>query len=335
MTEVVAHTEAKTIHRTFGGGFGFWATDQDNPIDADVVIVDEASMLSSELMYRVINGSAPEAKIILIGDPNQLPPISMGCPFADLIKHDAMPIVRLKEVFRTAKGSMIAFNAAQILAGNLVRENDTDWTVLQYSDVDKIKGLHARGDDIINDLMILTPNKARGMSLSTVWLNKILHEVYSELIGEDDYKGYGPIKRKVMQVQNNYSSGLMNGMLGVELKEENHSSLFGDSKSYVFNGYGPVELDDFEANFVDDAYAMTVHKAQGSEAPFVMVVVHSQGGRILNQKWFYTAVTRAKNKVIIIGDSNGLSKAVKTANIDYRTTYLQELIKEKDSAIPF
>lgn len=342
MKDVVEH-DAKTIHRTFGGGHGGWGKNRDNPIDESVVIVDEASMLSSELLYRVVDGTLPDTRIILVGDTNQLQPIGMGCPFADMLKGNFAPAVKLAQVFRTAKGSSIAENAAAILNGDLVRHNDDDWIVAQMSDAKKVKesiknmviGLHSKGEDIIDDLLILTPNKQSKQSLSTHWLNKMLHDVYMDLVGEADYRGYGPIKRKVIQVKNSYETGIMNGTLGVQLAEENRSRFFSDTKSYFFETVGDVELDQFNQGFLEDAYAMTVHKAQGSEAPFVIVVVHSQSERMLNRKWFYTAVTRAKNKVIVIGDARGLMSAVSHDIQDNRTTYMAHMIHEINNEIPF
>lgn len=342
MQNVVGH-EAKTIHRTFQGGHGNWGKNRDNPLEADVVIIDEASMLSSELLYRIVEGTDPSTRIIMVGDTNQLQPIGMGCPFSDMLRKKLLPWQLLSEVFRTAEGSAIAVNAAEILNGNLVRDNNDDWVVAQVTDSKRIKevinravvGLHEKGGDIIDDLLVLTPNKQSKQSLSTHWLNKMLHDTYMDLVGLDDYRGFGPIKRKVLQTQNNYETGLMNGTMGVQLAEENHSIFFNDTKTFFFETTGEIELDMFHQQFVTDAYAMTAHKAQGSEAPYVIVVVHSQSNRMLNRKWFYTAVTRAKKKVIVIGDARGLAMAVNHDIKDNRKTYLAIMIDDKFNEIPF
>ena len=325
--------EAKTIHRLLE--FDPFARDfkrgSSYPLEADVVIVDEASMIDVVLMNRLLAAISDRSALMFAGDVDQLPPVGPGFVLADMIQSGVLPVVRLTEIFRQAQTSSIIVNAHRINRGEqpvqTAGKELSDFYVVPSASTEDIQRRLLQvvadripkrfGLDPLRDIQVLTPmNKG---PLGTKALNSLLQaslnphavrklERFGTIYAEGD---------KVIQMVNNYDKEVFNGDIGSIVtvnEEESALSVLYDDREVVYE-FG--ELDEIAL-----AYAITIHKSQGSEYPAVVIPLSMQHYSLLERNLIYTAVTRAKKLVMIIGDPKALAMAIGNRRSSQRLTGL-------------
>ena len=331
--------EASTIHRLLEAQFDpetgamVFTHNEDDPLDVEAVVVDETSMVDLQLMQSLLRALPPRCRLVLVGDPDQLPSVGPGNVFSDLIRSGVLPMVRLTEIFRQARESLIVMNAHAVNQGHLPRltVKDRDFFFLKRrtaeSVVDTICDLcDRRLPENMGippaEIQVLSPT--RKQETGTVNLNKRLQAVLNPPAPNKAERQRGETVfregDRVMQIRNNYDIvwkridglgsgvGVFNGDMGV-ITTINHSTetltvVFDDdrSASYEFDMLAELEL----------AYAMTVHKSQGSEYRAVILTAWSGSPYLLSRSILYTAITRARQMLIIVGDESVIAQM--TAN---------------------
>ena len=331
--------EAKTIHRLleFDPFLRDFRRGQSNPLEADLVIVDEASMIDVVLMNRLLAAISSRSALMFAGDVDQLPPVGPGFVLADMINSGAVPVVRLTEIFRQAESSMIIVNAHRINRGEFTvpshiagAELSDFYVVASESTADIQRRLllivadripERFGMDRLNDIQVLTPmNKG---PLGTRALNALLQERLNpqarrKIVRFEVTYAEGD---KVIQLVNNYDKEVFNGDIGrIAVVDEEESTLrvLYDGREVI---YESGELEEIAL-----AYAITIHKSQGSEYPAVVIPLSMQHFTMLERNLVYTAVTRAKKLVMIICDPKALSTAVGNKRSSQRMTVLAAMI---------
>jgi exodeoxyribonuclease V alpha subunit len=315
---------ATTIHRMLGVNFqdGLFSKNRDNPLDADAVIIDEASMLDTLLMFHLINAVPMTAVLVLVGDVYQLPSIGPGNVLSDMIKSGQAPAFYLKKIFRQAHQSPIIMNAHRIRNGELPvlkamddSEGLSEFYFLEEDDPNRVVSNivelcttiipEAFSFGPMHDIQVLTPMH-KGL-VGTTHLNQVLQkELNPNPVMVETTGTAFKVGDKVMHLKNNYQKDVFNGDIGtinaVDIKE----SVF--SVDY----YGrTVDYDFTETDEVSLAYAISVHKSQGSEYPAVILPIMIQHYVLLQRNLLYTAITRGKSLVIIIGTKKALTVALK------------------------
>ncbi len=329
--------QAKTIHRLLEFSYqkGGFQRNEDNRLNCDLLIVDEASMIDIVLMYQLLKALPAGIKLILVGDSNQLPSVGPGTVFKDIIESGTLPVVRLTDIFRQARGSDIILNAHLINEGKLPKLSSlgrqSDFYFIEKSEPEdalrilvelvSVRIEKAFGFDTLEDVQVLTPMN-RG-TLGVQNLNKELQNIINPH-GREIARG-GRIYRindKVMQVRNNYDKEVFNGdigrITGIDADSQEVNILFDNvNVTYDFN-----ELDE-----LTPAYAVSIHKSQGSEYPCVVIPLLMQHYMLLQRNLLYTAVTRGKKLVVIVGSKKALAIAVKNDKTQKRYSYLRERLK--------
>lgn len=355
MTETTGR-ESKTIHRLLEFAYMeenmAFNRDEESPIEADVIIIDEASMIDILLMNSLLKAINPGTRMILVGDIDQLPSVGAGNVLKDIINSKSIKIVELDQIFRQAEESMIVVNAHKINKGEmpLVNQKDKDFFFLASNNtkksLDTIIELNSErlpsfyNFDPMKDIQVLTPMK-KG-EVGTISLNKKIQEALNpksdskqeKKIGQDIFRE----NDKVMQIKNNYKlewtilkdgkveegEGVFNGDFGYIKKIDNEDQtlevLFDDEKLVV---YDFNQLDELIL-----AYATTVHKAQGSEFPAVIIPVHWGPPMLLTRNLIYTAITRARELVVLVGEAGYLQKMIGNNKITKRYSSLDKKIIE-------
>jgi exodeoxyribonuclease V alpha subunit len=334
LAELTGH-EAATVHRLLalrpGGEPSF---DADTPLDADLVVVDETSMVDVILANKLIKAVAPGAHLLLVGDVDQLPSVGAGEVLRDLLAAGSLPVVRLTRIFRQAQQSGIVVNAHRINAGQLPAPSgfgdffwfgceDTDDTAALVTDI-VARRIPARfGLDPRRDIQVLCPMHRGPAGAGN--LNLLLQEVLTPHRDGAPERRYGGrvfrIGDKVTQLRNNYdkgAAGVFNGTVGVvtEMSLEEHTlTVRTDEDESV--GYGFDELDELA-----HAYAVTIHRSQGSEYPAVVIPLTTSAWMMLQRNLLYTGVTRAKKLVVLAGSRRALAAAVRTKGAGRRHTAL-------------
>ena len=359
--------EAKTIHRLleFSPQNNGFKRNRQNPLDTDVVIVDETSMVDLVLMNRLMQAIRPTTTVILIGDTDQLPSVGAGNVLRELIDSHKIPVIQLTEIFRQAQESMIVTNAHRINKGDfpeLTGDTDRNFFFMEEEDPEAIVGLICTliADRLpqhydyhpIDDIQLLCPMR-RGM-LGTESFNKRLQEVLNPEYGVSPvshpleksrfgFQSYrqgprrsempSPISRtaggfrvgdKVMQVRNNYDYDVFNGDIGRVLAIEHL-----DKKVYIQFPDKQVAYDTADLGELVLAYATTVHKAQGSEYPAVVIPLHTQHYLMLQRNLLYTGITRAKECVVIVGTKQALGICIRNNQVMQRNSHLAERLQER------
>jgi exodeoxyribonuclease V alpha subunit len=309
---------ARTIHRLLEASEGGFRRNAKTPLECDCLVVDEASMLDIRLMAALLRALPDEASLLLVGDVDQLPSIGPGQILSDIIASGAIPSVRLKEVFRQARESRIIAAAHAINRGlvpDLESDADSDFYFVEAGNpldaMAKIAILvrdripRKFGLDPMRDIQVLCPmNRGR---LGTHMLNGELQQLFNPPGAESLHRAgwvYGP-GDKVMQVRNDYDRDVYNGEVGIvrEVRRpEGEITVAFDDRLVV---YTLRELDELAL-----AYAVTIHKAQGSEYPAVVIPVSLQQASMLKRKLLYTGVTRASRLVVLVGSRAALAQAV-------------------------
>jgi len=337
MTEATG-VEAKTIHRLleFNPQNGKFTKNEGDPIAANAVILDEASMVDTLLMTEFMRSITPYTKLVMVGDVDQLPSIGPGNVLKDIITSGTVPTVRLDEIFRQASSSRIVTNAHRIKNGKmpfLEIENDGNFFFIRLKTAIEAANIITEivterlprkyGFDPLKDIQIISPMHKGDVGVEK--LNRILQEsLNKDSTGKEEIRFGNNVFRsgdKVMQIKNNYDNMVFNGDIGIVERVSKK-----DSKVYVkFDNL--VEYAGTSLEEIVPAYAISVHKSQGSEFRCVVMPVTTQHFIMLKRNLLYTAITRARELVVIVGDIKALSIAVNSENVSERFTTLSERLK--------
>ena len=329
--------EAATIHRLleYNPREGGFQRDEDNPLQVDVVIIDEASMIDLPLMDHLLRAIDPHSHLVLIGDVDQLPSVGPGSVLKDLIDSKVVPVAVLTRIFRQQLESSIVINAHRILRGQALEfmgareRRDFDFIARESEDevLAAIKELvhervpqmlQLRPDEVAQTVQVLTPMH-RGL-LGTMHLNRELQQLLNPA-GEALERGGSMlrVRDKVMQLRNNYEKGVFNGDLGrIAGIDREQGKIRVDFDDKV------VEYEADEWDEISLAYATSIHKSQGSEYPAVILPLHSSHYMMLYRSILYTAVTRGKKLVIVVGSRKALAMAIRNVRLERRNTGLRE-----------
>lgn len=308
--------------------------DIDDQLDADVIILDEVSMVDIVLMHHFLNAVPDGCRIILVGDTDQLPAVGPGSVLKDIIRSQKIPAIRLDEIFRQAQTSMIIQNAHIINAGRLpdLRKQYSDFVFYELNDDTSItqkildlctKDLPHEGFDVLKDVQVLSPMHRFLCGVEN--LNLMLQEQLNPKKNQDELKYSSQTFRvgdKVMHIRNNYQKNVFNGDIGF-IQDINNEKLTVDYFDHI------VTYEKNELNELTLAYASSVHKSQGSEYKVVIIPLSTSHYIMLQRNLLYTAITRAKQKVIIIGSKKALMTAVQSNRTQKRYTLLAERLAHK------
>lgn len=334
--------KALTIHRLLEANnlaqddnlqLGF-SKDIDDQLDADVIILDEVSMVDIVLMHHFLNAVPDGCRIILVGDTDQLPAVGPGSVLKDIIRSQKVPAIRLDEIFRQTQTSMIIQNAHIINAGRLpdLRKQYSDFVFYELNDDTSItqkildlctKDLPHEGFDVLKDVQILSPMHRFLCGVEN--LNLMLQEQLNPKKNQDELKYSSQTFRvgdKVMHIRNNYQKNVFNGDIGF-IQDVNNEKLTVDYFDHI------VTYEKNELNELTLAYASSVHKSQGSEYKVVIIPLSTSHYIMLQRNLLYTAITRAKQKVIIIGSKKALMTAIQSNRTQKRYTLLAERLAHK------
>jgi exodeoxyribonuclease V alpha subunit len=337
--------EAKTIHRLLKYSFqkgGFQKNEKD-PLDCDILILDEASMIDTFLMYHLLKAVPMKATLILVGDINQLPSVGPGNVLGDIISSGIAPVVELTEIFRQASRSLIILNAHRINRGELPLKREKgfpldDFYVIEQDDPETVSRTVVElvcdripkrfGLDPVEDIQVLSPMHRGAAGAAN--LNELLQ---AALNPGNEGVAWGTrkfrIKDKVMQTRNNYDKDVYNGDMG------RVTHVDADARVLTVNFEGRDITYDFgELDEIMPAYAVSVHKSQGSEYPAVVIPLLTQHYMLLQRNLLYTAVTRGKKLVVLVGSRKALAIAVKNAKTQKRYTGLSARLKERGTENP-
>jgi exodeoxyribonuclease V alpha subunit len=334
--------EAKTIHRLleFDPALGGFKRDAANPLQLDLLVVDEASMVDVVLLYKLLRAVPAHACVVLVGDVDQLPSVGPGRVLADLIVSRTVPVVRLTEIFRQAGQSWIVRGAHAIREGHVPESapaGQGDFYLVETNSPEKIRERiltmvreripRAFGLDPLRDVQVLTPVH-RG-ELGSIALNQLLQNALNPVAGRPQVERFGWTFRvgdKVLQTQNNYNKDVFNGDIGVITDID-----LGERELVVeYEGRGVV-YDFGELDEIALAYALTIHKSQGSEYPAVLIPLHTQHFVMLQRNLLYTGVTRGKKLVALVGTRKALELAVQKQDTSRRCSLLCERLQKETS----
>ncbi len=335
----ITRKKASTIHSLLEFDFsqkGF-KKNKENPLECDLLIIDEASMIDSMLMVFLLQAVPSHTRILIIGDSDQLPSVGAGYVLNDLIKSQTLPVTRLKRIFRQAQGSKIIYNAHRINEGIFpdLSSPDDDFQFYEIKDhqeiqnklidlvsnvIPKEKRFHP-----IDDIQILTPMRKGGLGIDI--LNPLMQETLNPS-NKPFFKGGRKfhINDKVMQVKNNYSKNVFNGDIGKIF----HIDLSEQLMTISFNNR-LVEYDFSELDEIQSAYVCSVHKYQGCECPCVIMIIHTSHFKLLYKNLLYTAITRGKKQVILIGTKQAIAIAVKNQEAQKRYTGLCHFLQKNET----
>jgi exodeoxyribonuclease V alpha subunit len=333
----LAGIEASTLHRLLqlrpGGDAAY---NRDHPLEADLVVVDEASMLDVLLANTLVKAVAPGAHLLFVGDVDQLPSVGAGEVLRDLLRSEVIPSVRLTHIFRQAQQSGVVRNAHRINAGQLpITRGLDDFYFFAQDEPEQVADLvvdivtrrlpRRFGLDPRRDVQVLCPMH-RGPAGAGV-LNEQLQEALTPARpGVPERRTGGRVYRigdKVTQLRNNYEKNVFNGSVGVvtgiSLEEQQLQVLMDESETVP---YEFLELDE-----ITHAYAVSIHRSQGSEYPCVVIPLTTTAWLMLQRNLLYTAVTRAKRLVVLVGSTRAIARAVRTQGAGRRYAALAERLR--------
>lgn len=354
LTEVTGQ-DASTIHRLLEAGIDphtgklFFSRDASNPLKTDAVIVDEMSMVDIQLLHSLLESLPDKCRLILVGDPDQLPPVGPGFPLNDILRSNVLPSIRLTEIFRQAQESLIVMNAHRVNQGQLpvLRDVKNDFFFLGSPSEESVAQtitslcttrLPQNMGIPSEQIQVLSPTK-KGYA-GTVNLNKLLQNSLNPPSPEKKERPFGEFVfregDRVMQVRNNYDivwkksdgsmvgTGVFNGDVGIVQKidtaMEQLTVVFEDREAdYDFNQLNELEL----------AYAITVHKSQGSEYRAVILAAWGGSAYLLNRSILYTAITRARELMILTGREETVAAMTQNAKVGQRYTGLKLRLQGK------
>ena len=339
MAQMCGRADASTIHRLleYSVQGGCFTRNQNRPIECDTLIIDETSMIDIRLMHSLLDAINPSTtQIIFVGDVDQLPSVGPGNVLGDMITSMTIPTVRLHKLHRQAEKSLINQNARRINDGSKIfvdNSSESNFHFISEEDPQRIHGIILKSCQAIpnntgfsfEDVQVLCPQK-KG-PIGTLKLNESLREVlnpHGEKIVGTQYR----IGDKVIQVRNNYDLGVFNGDIGYVRG--------GDEEELL------IEFDDIEgtmdvvypAKYFEDlqlAYALTIHKSQGSEFPVVVIPVHTTNYIMLKRNLLYTGITRGKELVVLVGTMKAVNLAIRTIDASTRWTGLRGMLNGSQS----
>lgn len=335
MSEATDH-DASTIHRLleFSPGEGGFTRDSSNPLEADFIIIDECSMIDTMLLQSLLRAVPPNASLVMVGDADQLPSIGAGNILKDLIAAEVLPVIKLTEIYRQSKESMIVLNAHRINRGMMPHLSDERYPDFRfYTTTDPVQTagkiieictsgqLAEYGCETLNDFQVLAPMHKgdAGVSRLNAELQNALNPFAEEIKYGDKIFRAGD---KVMQNRNNYQKEIYNGDIGQICFINNKKKTVSVSFDGTLVNYEYPELEELML-----AYAVSVHKSQGSEYKVVVLPVVREHFRMLQRNLLYTAITRSREAVIIVGTADMLSYAVNNNRAVKRYTCLMERLK--------
>lgn len=354
LTEVTGE-DASTIHRLLEAGIDpatgkmFFARDAENPLKCDAVIVDEMSMVDVSLLYSLLQAIPTGKRLILVGDPDQLPPVGPGFPFGDMLRSGSLPTVRLTEIFRQAQKSLIVMNAHRVNQGEMpdLKCVSSDFFFMRRTSEEAVctlirdlcaTRLPQKMGIPTDQIQVLSPT--RKGAVGTVNLNRLLQAALNPQSPDKKERSYGDYQfregDRVMQIRNNYDilwkkadgsavgAGIFNGDVGriqtIDPASETLTVLFDDRVAeYDFTQLGELE----------PAYAMTVHKSQGSEYRAVILAAWNGSPYLLSRSILYTAITRARELLIIVGREETVGVMVENARKNRRYSGLKLRLQGK------
>lgn len=354
LTEVTGE-DASTIHRLLEAGIDpatgkmFFARDAENPLKCDAVIVDEMSMVDVSLLYSLLQAIPTGKRLILVGDPDQLPPVGPGFPFGDMLRSGSLPTVRLTEIFRQAQKSLIVMNAHRVNQGEMpdLKCVSSDFFFMRRTSEEAVCALirdlcatrlPQKMGIPTDQIQVLSP--ARKGAVGTMNLNRLLQAALNPQSPDKKERSYGDYQfregDRVMQIRNNYDilwkkadgsavgAGIFNGDVGriqtIDPASETLTVLFDDRLAeYDFTQLGELE----------PAYAMTVHKSQGSEYRAVILTAWNGSPYLLSRSILYTAITRARELLIIVGREETVGVMVENARKNRRYSGLKLRLQGK------
>ena len=354
LTEVTGE-EASTIHRLLEAtidpqsGNMVFVRDESNPLKADAVIVDEMSMVDVQLLHSLLQAIPEGKRLILVGDPDQLPPVGPGFPFSDMLRSGELPSVRLTEIFRQAQQSLIVMNAHRVNQGILpeLKVTNSDFFFMRRPTEDQVaqtvrdlcttrlpKNMGIPSDQI----QVLSPTRKGGVG--TVNLNKLLQASLNPPAPDKKERAFGDYSfregDRVMQIRNNYDimwkkcdgsavgTGIFNGDVGT-IWEINPAA---ETLTIVFDDR-EADYDFTQLNELEPAYAMTVHKSQGSEYRCVVLCAWNGSPYLLSRSILYTAITRARELLIIVGREETVAVMTENAKKNRRYSGLKLRLQGK------
>ena len=334
----VTGREAKTIHRLleFSPSEGGFKRNEENPLDADLVIIDEVSMVDILLMNHLLKAIPPMATLLLVGDADQLPSVGPGNVLKDIITSGQVETIRLTEIFRQAQESLIVVNAHRVNRGEylqlkaspgqqtnlyFINREEPEKVLAVIKELCKRKLSSAFHLDPLEDIQVMTP-----MHRGTVGVANLNAELQNLLNPNGKSVARGGrlfrVNDKVMQIKNNYEKDAFNGdigrIVGIDLEEQKLMVKFEDR---VID-YDWSELDELVL-----AYTISIHKSQGSEYPAVVIPLLPQHYIMLQRNLLYTAMTRAKRLVVLVGSKRAIAIAIKNNKVQFRYTSLSQRLK--------
>ena len=330
--------EAKTIHRLleFNPAEGYGRNDE-NPLDGDVLIVDESSMIDIILMNSLLKAVPLSMRLILVGDIDQLPSVGAGNVLRDIIDSGAVPVIRLTRIFRQAQSSRIVTNAHKINQGTFpdisngrqsdfffIKQEDPEQAARDIVNIVKNRIPKAYGYST-NDIQVLAPMQRSVVGATN--LNIALQEAINP-VGDSLSRGGFRYRRgdRVMQIRNNYDKDVFNGDIGTV----EHVDMEERTLTVSFDG-NSIEYEDSELDELTLAYATTIHKSQGSEYPVVVMPLLMTHFVMLQRNLVYTGITRAKKLCIIVGTTKALAYAIHNMVVLKRNTRLKERLTDKSN----
>ncbi|MFO0754595.1 MAG: ATP-dependent RecD-like DNA helicase [Thermodesulfovibrionales bacterium] len=337
MTEATG-LEAKTLHRLleFGPQEGGFKRNEHNPLEADLVVIDEASMVDTILMHHVLKAVPLPATLLLVGDVDQLPSVGAGNVLKDIIGSGAVPTVTLNEIFRQSQESLIIVNAHRVNRGEMPSlrfeaGTSPDFYFFEVEEPEKIleKVLDLCKERIprkfgyspVRDIQVLT-----AMHRGTIGAGTLNAELQKTLnpSGDELARGSRIFRRgdKVMQMVNNYDKDVFNGDIGIVAKIDREAQEVAVDYEGRIVAYDYNDLDELVL-----AYAVSVHKSQGSEYPAVIMPIHTQHYMLLQRNLLYTGITRGKKLVVLVGTRKAVGIAVRNNKPQKRYTLLEDRLK--------
>ena len=335
--------EAKTIHRLleFQPGSEGFTRNEGRPLDCDLLVVDETSMVDVQLMHKLLKALPSTAHLILVGDVDQLPSVGPGMVLSNLIQSGVVPVVKLTEIFRQAASSRIIVNAHRINSGEMPecpdKSQESDFYFVEREEPEEIQSMLIRlakeripakwGWDPIGDVQVLCPMNrgSLGTREMNLQLQNALNPIGPSELGSDYVERFGwqfRLRDKVIQTRNNYDKEVFNGDIG-RIKainsEEREVTIQFDTREAIYD-FG--ELDEISL-----AYAISIHKSQGSEFPVVIVPIATQHYLLLQRNLIYTAITRGRKMVVLVGQKKALALAVGNNRTSQRFSGLLERLK--------
>ena len=351
----VTGEDASTIHRLLEAGIDpatgkmFFARDEENPLKCDAVVVDEMSMVDVQLLHSLLRAIPQGKRLILVGDPDQLPPVGPGFPFGDMLRSGVLPTVHLTEIFRQAQQSLIVMNAHRVNHGEMpdlrcvtsdfffMRRNNEEAVCSLIRDLCAVRLPQKMGIPA-DQIQVLSPT--RKGAVGTVNLNRLLQAALNPPAPEKKERVFGDYLfregDRVMQIHNNYDilwkktdgsmvgAGIFNGDVGIlqsiDTGAETLTVLFDDKVA---------EYDFTQLNELEPAYAMTVHKSQGSEYRAVVLAAWNGSPYLLSRSILYTAITRARELLVIVGREETVGVMVGNAKKNRRYSGLKLRLQGK------